>query len=273
MSDTQRQRFRRRRRRHAEPAEMVPEYIPVLVADRPNHLDIIKQALRQTEGSSNVGILTHPYVSETVAEMLSEWPPSLADQTLVIADNGAFQSEEMLPLNELFDFFDKVADYGIVPDTIGDRQRTEEQAIDAASRYLSRHHHTWSPVAVAHGETIGEYETAYRNLRHLGYEHIAIGGLLEQSGGRSGRHATTSSKMWDTVRRISALAPGGWIFALGCGDGRHERFESLDLAGADGKGWLFEYTSSDTRDIELTDYLQSEILSTGQQTGIAHFIE
>ncbi len=251
-----------------EPCESPPDYLPVVVADRPNHLRIIQRALRDTD--RRLGIMTHPYINESVEELFHDWPADLREQTVLISDNGAFKSEGRLSTSELFDWYDELdVDYGLVPDEIGDPHRTDELAWTFANRYMEGDY-DWLPVAVAHGDSPAEYRQAYHRHRTLGYDHGALGGLLEMAGDRSGGHANGRSDLWDVVHEVAAFSPNGWVFALGAGHReRHPRFDSLDLAGADGKGWLFRYSSSKRREEELAAYLRETLLSGQVQPSLA----
>ncbi len=252
-----------------EPCDSPPEYLPVVVVDRPNHLRIIQRALRETDQC--LGVMTHPHINESVEEILRNWPADLRDQTSIICDNGAFKQEGRLSTAELFDRYDELdVDYGLVPDEIGDPHRTDELAWTFAKRYMERDGHDWMPVAVAHGTTPAEYRQAYHRHRTLGYDHVALGGLLETSGDRSGGHANSRSDLWDVVHEVAEFSPNGWVFALGAGHRkRHPRFDGLDLAGADGKGWLFRYSSSKRREEELASYLCETLLSRQIQPSLA----
>lgn len=276
------QALRRHARRH-EPADLRPAYRPVLVADRPNHLRIIRRALREADGEPAVGIMTHVHVTESVATMLREWPADLRDQTMLIADNGAFQADgaptlgdtDRVDIGAIFDSYDRLGvDYGLMPDVPGDKTATEQLAWDAAARYDSeRDEHDWAPVAVAQGTDVDEYWASYRDHRFLGYDHVAVGGLLEQRGGRSGAHATArEGLLWDVVLMLANASPGAWVFALGCGhERRHPRFTDLQLAGADGKGWLHRYDLSAQREEQLADNLVGSVLRGQQQPGLGAF--
>lgn len=256
---------------HASAAPRGP-YRPFLVADRPNHLNMIRTALGKTSG--NIGIMTHARVSETVINDLASWPDRFKDRTTIICDSGAFHAEGPLPLDELFDVYSAMEpDFGIIPDRMGNAGATADIAWDAAARYDSENP-DWNLAAVAHGDTPKEYETAYRDLRNLGYHCVALGGLLDTTGSQSGRHATVDDKLlWPTLRRLARYRDRGgeqpWLFALGCGaPRRHARLASLGIFGADDKGWLFDYEASLTREQEIIKALQQNAFSYHKQPGL-----
>lgn len=216
--------------------------------------------------------MTNPHVSDRVGQMLSTWPRPLRDRTLLFVDNGAFTKHGAVALNDLLDCYDDLGvDYGLVPDAIGEPHRTDELTLDFATRYIEGTH-DWTPVAVAHGDTVEEYRDSYRRHRHLGFDHVALGGLLETPGDRTGRHATARAGLWAVTQGVREISPSGWLFALGCAHRRrHPHFDSMGLAGSDGKGWLFRYDNSDRRDEQLVAELKRLIDRPYKQPTLSEF--
>lgn len=225
-------------------------YRPWMVADRPNHLEVLADAAEQ---SDHFGVLARADVTGTVEDLIAEI------DVPVIIDNGAFaQAETDEDLIELFDAFDRMqADFGLLPDVIGSRQETNDLFAQAMRlRERGRRSWEWTPVGVAQGETPAEYADSLWDIYQMGADHIAIGGLLETVGCRSGGHATGQAELLDVLADIRDREPRiweeTWTFALGCHHpDRRPRFEDLGVVGADSKRWLFQYDDGDARDEQL----------------------
>lgn len=251
---------------------------PFLVADRPSALRIIRGAMPDLS-ATGLGIMTHANITDNVANFIREFPSSggfydyhddfelddeshyvgpngeftqtggrIRDQSIIICDSGAFQKEgaKIGHYPTLFDRYDDLkVDYGIINDVLNDDEKTYEEAAEAIAAF-NPDKRSFSLVGVAQGTSLSEYVRSYEQLRDLGYEHIAIGGLLSKSGNRSGKFAQISDTefMKEILRTVRERYPDDWIFALGCHHpSRHQFFEDLDLYGADYKGWLFKYQS------------------------------
>lgn len=215
-------------------------YRPYCLADRPNHVRILNEAADEVDG---FGVLTQATVTEAVEGLIAGL------EVPVIVDCGAFAEDEFDgTLVELFDTYERMnADCGLVPDVIGDRQDTDD-SVALATRLWQRGHPRWSfdPVAVAQGETPTEYASAYWDCYQMGADRIAVGGLLDTDGERSGGHATGSDALFDILQHIREANPRiwdrTWTVALGCDHPhRRPRFADLGVQAADSKRWLYQY--------------------------------
>jgi hypothetical protein len=224
---------------------MAPEpsragYRPFCVADRPNHLRILADAAARTDG---FGVLVRATVTETVQELVAEM------DVPVVVDCGAFaEGGAITNFPTLYDRFEAMdADYGLVPDVLNERIENDHNAADAM-RYYRRHgRYTFDLIGAAQGTCVPEYRDSVWDLYHLGYDHIALGGLLETEGDRSGGHATATDEMVEIVRAVRERNPDKWLFVLG---GHHPDrqpvWEDQDVYGADSKRWLFQYDADAT---------------------------
>lgn len=223
-----------------EPDLSGPGFVPFCLADRPNHVRILDRAAAETDG---FGVLTQATVSNAVENLISDL------DVPVIVDCAAFAEDEFDgTLVELFDTYERMnADYGLVPDAIGDRQATDS-SVALATRLWQRGNSRWSftPVAIAQGETPREYAASYWDCYQMGVDRIAVGGLLATDGDRSGGHATGSDDLFRILECIRDRHPQiweeTWTFALGCDHPRRRpRFADLGVQAADSKRWLFQY--------------------------------
>lgn len=259
---------------------------PFLVADRPSALRIIRGATPDLS-PSGLGIMTHANITDNVAGFIQNFPSSggfyerndafevddesryltadgnytpcgqrIRDRTTIICDSGAFQKEgaTIRDYDTLFDRYDELGvDYGIINDVLNDPKATYEEATEAYAKY-DPDQRSFALVGVAQGQSLKEYLGSYEQMRELGYDHIAVGGLLSKQGERSGKFAQVSDTefMKSVLTRLRTEYPSDWLFALGCHHPlRHHFFEELDLFGADYKGWLFKYKA------QLTDTLEA----------------
>lgn len=281
-------------------------YRPYLVADRPSALRVLRGALPDYS-ATGLGIMTHANVTETVRDFLRAFPSSagyydrhdsfeeddestyvdadgsltsvgqrIRDRTTIICDSGAFQKDgvtyESYP--ELFDQYDSMGvDLGVINDVLNDSEATYAEARQALEVYESGTY-DFELVGVAQGTDLESYLRSYRRLRTLGYEKLAIGGLLSKAGSRTGKFAQVSDTafMRAVLEAIRDEFPRAWLFALGCHHPyRHHLFEKLGIAGADYKGWLFKYKSQfvdkekarNWRFQELRSFLKQNIFPNG----------
>ncbi len=254
------------------------EFRPFLVADRPASLRIIRGANPELF-ENGLGIMTHANVSKNVGNFIRDFPASggfyssgdefeyddesryaddsgnltelgqeIREDTARIVDSGAFLKEgsNFESYAKLYRHYEDLdADYGIIIDELNDPEGTIETATDAIETYRAGDY-SFNLVGVAQGTSVEEYLDCYEQLLDLGYEYIAIGGLLQKHGNRSGAFAHVGSEEFleAVLGRIRGKYPDNWLFALGCyHPNRHELFEDMDLFGADYKGWIYKYQS------------------------------
>jgi hypothetical protein len=236
--------------------------IPFLVADRPISLSIIK-GISLPKGAQ-IGILSQATTtSERFKELFGAYPlktdvvyangqpanTTIQQQTVKMVDSGIFgKTGCRLEYSELFTAYDNMkADYGIMIDVMRDRAATIESARKAISEYQDGDH-SFTLVGVAQGETTEEYFRCYEVLMSLGYDHIAVGGLLQKRVNTARYVQLRSKQLLDEVLRgIRKKFDPDWLFALGVlHPDRIDLFEEVGVWGSDYKGWIFNYEKKDT---------------------------
>lgn len=109
-------------------------------------------------------------------------------------------------------------------------------------------------MGVAHGHTVDDYVRCYLSLKDMGFDSVAVGGLLARRDNTVRYpYVRNGTLMLAVLRELRARYPDEWLFALGV---LHPRRIGL-LQGletwADYKGWIFQY---EKRSVTLTRYLQ-----------------
>jgi len=285
------------------------EYRPFLVADRPASLRIIRGADLEAFEKS-IGIMTHANVSSNVKSFIREFPSSatfyegrnddpvreerfvdpetgeltdvgqtIADRTIRMCDSGAFLkggSKFDNYVNLFKTYAEMDADYGIIMDSLNDPEETLATARDAIEAY-EQQEYPFELVGVTQGRTPEEYLECYTALRDLGYDHIAVGGLLQKHGDRSGAFAHVDDEEFvrQVLRTLRRVYPDDWLFVLGCHHPRRQAmFEEFNVFGSDYKGWIYNYKKrgdSDTIDArkwryqQVRSFLQQNILENSFQ--------
>lgn len=264
---------------------------PFLVADRPASLRMIRGASLDAF-PRRCGIMTHANVSKTVKDFVREFPSSngfyplgttderkqeyedenkyvkdsdtnqltprgkrIRAETVRICDSGVFTKngsnfDSYEALFETYEY-EMDVDYGIIIDELNDPDATLESAEEALAKYEEQEYE-FDLIGVAQGTTLDTYFECYDRLRELGYQHIAIGGLLEAEGDRGGAFANVSNEayMAKVLTAISEEYEDDWLFALGCHHpARRELFANLGLFGADYKGWIYKYSERNSEGI------------------------
>lgn len=247
-------------------------FTPFLVADRQASLRILS-GLDMPEGR-RIGIMTHANVFKPFKSDIKAFPcfdqencgvvdgpcpyagdiarchkgQRLRDTTVIISDSGVFQKRgcELPTYEKLFNEYESMGvDYGIIMDVLKDKDATLKTAQNAIETYRSG---KWSfnLIGVAQGNNIKEYIECYQSLKALGYEHIAIGGMLVRKE-KSARYVQVRNEalLKDILTKVREIDPTGWLFALGCySPKRHPIFLKNGIFGADYKGWIFQYNNS-----------------------------
>jgi hypothetical protein len=236
--------------------------IPFLVADRPISLSIIK-GISLPKGAQ-IGILSQAATtSERFKQLFGAYPlrtdvvypngqppnTTIRLQTLKMVDSGIFGKKGcQLDYSELFASYDDMrADYGIMIDVMRDRTATIKSARKAMSEYQTGDY-GFKLVGVVQGETTEEYFRCYEQLLKLGYDHIAVGGLLQKRV-NTARYVQVRSEqlLEDVLRGIRKKFNPEWLFALGVlHPDRIELFQEVGVWGSDYKGWIFNYEKKDT---------------------------
>ena len=246
--------------------------IPFFVADRPMSLRILKGLNLKDYPGVKIGIMAHANTSDNFQKAFRDYPcedlercdaigakPCLyktdkgrnrckhrkliLERTVRMCDSGVFTKEgAMLSYEELFAAYDRMnVEYGIMIDVLHDAFATIKSAKEAKKVY-ELGNHKFNLVVVAQGETEQEYLDCYSKLNHLGFEHIAIGGLLRRNQ-NTVRYVKVGSEklLFDILEKIKKEHSPNWLFALGClNPKRVEKLQKLNV-WADYKGWIFQY--------------------------------
>jgi hypothetical protein len=231
--------------------------IPFLVADRPISLSIIK-GIALPPGAK-VGVMGQATTTSLhFRELFRGYPQSvnaiyqngqpsnkiILTQTIRMVDSGIFGKDGCnLSYDELFSMYEYMtADYGIIIDVLRDVSTTLESARLARRKYQEKQY-SFSLVGVAQGTNVSEYMKCYEKLIKLGYQHIAIGGLLQKRQ-NTARYVYVRSHdlMEEVLKEIRKNFDPKWLFALGVfHPKRIDLFQECGVWGSDYKGWLFNY--------------------------------
>ena len=246
-------------------------FIPFFVADRPMSLFILKTSDFQ-EFEHPMGIMSHAHTTERFRKLFRDYPcdqsevciindncdfPNsickkgqiIRNLTIKICDSGAFHKNgKLLSYESLFKTYESMGtEYGIIYDYIRNKEMTIKSAEEALGKY-NEGHYSFKIIGVAQGKTKNEYLECYQELKKIGYEYIAIGGLLNNH--KTTRFSSVNEEyMIEVIEKIRTQFPEDWLFALGCNN--HKRIslfksESLNLYGSDSKGWIFKYEKSNS---------------------------
>ena len=117
----------------------------------------------------------------------------------------------------------------------------------------------------------------YIDLKNLGYNHIAIGGMLIRKE-NSARYVNIRDESFlrKVLAKIREHDPEGWLFALGCySPKRHSAFLQYSVFGSDYKGWIFQYSEKSPgrgdvrtqkrRFKEVRLFIEEQVLSRSQE--------
>jgi len=214
--------------------------------------------------SGNVGIMAHANTSGHFLDLVKEYPledgccpyhggakhaqpcaevQRVRARTVKMCDSGVFTKQgASLTYPELFAAYQRAGvEYGIMIDFLRDRKRTVAGAREAMAEY-KKQKRTFKLVAVAQGRNPDDYLLCYRQLRDLGFKHIAVGGLLNRRKNTARYVYVRGGRLFRILEKLRQAYPRDWMFALGCyHPRRHEDMQRFGLFGADYKGWIFNY--------------------------------
>jgi hypothetical protein len=243
--------------------------IPFFVADRPMSLRIIKGLPLEDYPTARVGIMAHANTSSNFQEALQRYPcenfefcdavggpcqfkdeiskcparQRILERTVKMCDSGIFTREgATLTYHELFATYERMGvEYGVMIDVFQDTDATITSAEEALPIYQA-YQDKFKLVVVAQGEKVEDYLRCYRTLREMGFQYIAVGGLLQKVNGTARYTQVRDESFMDEVlTKIRKQYPKDWLFALGCyHPDRHKKFKELNIWG-DYKGWIFQY--------------------------------
>ncbi len=232
--------------------------IPFFVLDRPVSLEILKGFFAKNL-DYKFGILTHAFTSSKFKEKFRNFPfdtplkystlkdteelnNKMRDNVIKFVDSGIFQAKRRISYEKLFEIYEYLdADYGIIIDFLRDKEETLKSAKKAIEIYRNGNY-SFKLVGVAQGENLKDYLNCYEGLKNLGYEYIAIGGLLKRNGNSNYIKLSCEIFLINLLENIRKEFNPEWIFTLGIyNPERHRLLEDYGVWGADYKGWLFEY--------------------------------
>ncbi len=208
--------------------------IPFLVIDRPNILISAQQINCQTQ----VRIMTHACASNNFRKKIK------SVNLIKICDSGVFlkaSNRKHLTYSELFSRYEEMSvNYGIIFDVLGEASATIKEAKKAIKTYSNRER-KWKLVGVAQGQNINEYAYCTRQLIKLGYQHIAIGGMLKKNQSTARYVRVKNNNFLENVLNEVRQNWSGWLFVLVCyHPKRVNLFEKYQLFGSDSKRWALQ---------------------------------
>jgi hypothetical protein len=216
--------------------------IPFFVVDRPISLQIIQGV--KVPNDRKIGLLAHANTSANFRRLFREYPSA---NVIKMCDSAIFHSNrDRTTYAELFSRYEEMgADYGVIMDVLRDPSNTLESAAEALKVY-SKDQFSFELVGVAQGRNVEEFLTCYEGLVGMGYEHIAIGGLLHKHGDHAPYHSVKDEGLLkDVLSEVRSKFNPSWLFVLGClHPSRLALFTDLRVWG-DYKGWIFEYRTRD----------------------------
>lgn len=252
--------------------------IPFFVADRPVSLRIIKSSGLQNY-DVNIGIMGHANTSKHFQKLFSVYPCTdddfcdivkgkcphdhdikkcsvgslIRQRTTLACDSGVFTKNGCdRKYKDLFEIYQRMnADYGIIIDYLKDADKTIKSASDALKEYKKKDY-SFKLIGVAQGNTLEDYLECYDDLKKMGFEHIAIGGLLKKFE-NTARYARVRDEtfLFNVIKKIRDKYPDDWLFVLGCyHPKRHDKFNELNVFGGDYKGWIFNYEKNPSLTVE-----------------------
>ena len=237
--------------------------IPVFVADRPASLRILSGLDKKHE----FGILTHPYTSENFKKQFSNFECSFR-----ICDSGIYQQGGM-DYKCLFSEYKRMnANYGVIKDFYRDRHKTKESALQGFRIYKKYEFDKYFKlIGVAQGNSVAEYLRSYAEQKAIGFEIVAIGGLLDRMPPEV-KIAKVRIKGEVYIRNVlQALRqkyPNDVLFPLGAFNKRRvELFRQYDVWVSDYKGWIFRYDKEQShqradRFNQIRDYIDQYLFPT-----------
>jgi len=235
--------------------------IPFFVVDRPMSLELLKYCeIDKQEGV--FGLMGHANTSKRFQDLFRKFHD---DNIVKMADSGVFSKEGCkVDYKELFSIYERMkTDYGIMIDFLKDKKRTIKSARKAISTYKRMYNgeHPFKLVGVAQGNIIKEYLECYEGLKSLGFDYIAIGGLLKKNV-NTARYVRVKNENF--LREILSILrdkhKNDWLFPLGCyHPKRHNLFKEFGVFGGDYKGWILNYNTPEmwintiNNDLELLE--------------------
>jgi len=217
------------------------EPIPFFVVDRPMSLKLLEFCgIKKVQ--SKIGLMGHANTSKNFQRLFREFKGA---NIVKMADSGVFTKQGNLTngYERLFEIYENMGvEYGIMIDVIKDKQKTIRSAEEAIKIY-GKFNPNFKLVGVAQGNTLVDYLDCYDKLKEIGFEFIAIGGLLKKIENTTRYVKVRDEKfLKDVLKAIRNKYPTDWLFLLGCyHPKRHKLFRDYNIFGADYKGWILNY--------------------------------
>ena len=217
-------------------------FTPIFVVDRPASLEILSGLISHR---GEFGILAHAFTTDNFKRQFRDF--NLAKWK--IGDSGIYQGKD-IPYGLLFgEYFKMGATHGIIKDYYRDPEKTLESAKTAIDEYhaLNCNEH-FKLVGVAQGCTPEEYLENYTQQKRLGFEMVAIGGLLDKIENHARMvKIKKEGLLKETLTIIRERFPKDDLFPLGSfSRSRIGMFKELDVWGSDYKGWIFRYNMEES---------------------------
>lgn len=266
---------------------MKQNLIPFFVADRPASLQILKGIMLKYS-EIKIGIMTHIFTSKKFEQIFSDFPNNqgilygnesllgkentLACNLIKMADSGVFGKNGChIDYEELFEKYNRLGvNFGVIIDVLKDYKKTITSAAKGLKIFKkNKDKYCFKLVGVAQGNTTEEYLKCYDKLISIGFDHIAIGGLLKKVE-NSARYVKVRNEsfMYEVLTTIRKDFAPKWLFALGCyHPSRHKKFEEIGIWGSDYKGWIFNYISKSDTLMNLNKNLSSFEIANGFDDG------
>lgn len=234
--------------------------IPIFVVDRPFSLKILEGL---TNYRNQFGILSHAFTSANFKEKFKMFP--LTD--IKIGDSGIYQGREK-DYDSLFrEYLRMGVNYGIIKDYYRDPQMTLKSAEEAIKVYHAQgYYNNFKLVGVAQGRTVEEYVENYAEQKKMGYEMVAIGGMLDKIDKHKRLVKVKQEELLiKTLKTIRAEYPKDRLFPLGTFNRyRIGFFKEVGVWGADYKGWIFKYNVKEShlrnnRLQQVQHYIETQI--------------
>ena len=231
--------------------------VPFFVVDRPMSLELLRYC--EIDKQKGIyGLMGHANTSERFQNLFREFK---GDNIVKAADSGVFTKDGCkLHYERLFSIYERMGvEYGIMIDFLKNKDKTLRSAKEALEIYKKKGY-SFKLVGVAQGNTVKEYLECYDRLKSLGFDYIAIGGLLKKNI-NSARYVRVRDENFEVLKEIRSNYKNDWLFLLGCyHPKRHKLFEEFNVFGGDYKGWILNYKTPETllEDINRELYLFEE---------------
>lgn len=257
------------------------DMIPFFVVNRSMNLRLLKGLPLQEYTTAHIGIMIHANTTRSFQRAFLHYPCDELDycdaiggacqhksnisycpereyilsHTIKMCDSGIFTRDgPKLTYDELFEAYSCMGvEYGIMIDVFRDGQATVESAHKALQTYET-FKDSFKLVGVAQGDSFEEYLDCYIKLKNMGFDHVAVGGLLRRRKNTVRYpYLRSGDFMFRILEELRQRYPNDWLFALGCfHPNRLPRLKELNV-WADYKGWVFRY---DKRNVTLENYLK-----------------